>query len=490
MMKKLYRFLTGTLRGRLIIGVAVVHAVMMALFIGDLTLRQRAMLLERQTEEANALSRALATSAAGWIASNDIAGLQELVEAQRRYPELIFAILADKEGRVLADTGNSRQGLYMLDLPHEAQQAVISNVPALVDIATPAMIGERHIGWVRIGIGQKVAGKKLDEITRSGVAYALGAILIGSLIAWVMGQRITGRLYAIQATIGKVRSGDHMARSSLTGEDEAFVLAGEFNSMLDALAERDRELRASEERYRSLIRKVQTAIILHDGQGRILNSNPLAQKLLGLSGDQLCGKALIDPAWHFLREDGAILPIAKYPVSLVLSTRQPLRDYVIGIRRPDQTDVAWLLVNGEPEYDDAGEITLIIVSFVDITARKSAEEAIHLQAVELEEEVAERQIAQESLQEQAVLLENEIEERCNVQDELEKLNDELEKRVKQRTAELEEMNIELQRMNRLFVGRELRMVELKEKIRHLEHTNGSDHHRIDDDGATESEENR
>jgi len=448
MMNRLYRFLVGTLRGRLIVGVAMVHAVMMALFIGDLTLRQRAMLLERQVDEAVALSQGLATSAAGWIAANDIAGLQELVEVQRRYPELLFAILADKEGRVLADTGNSRQGLYLLDLPHEARQAVISNVPALVDIATPAMIGERHIGWVRIGIGQKMAGKKLDDITRSGVAYALGAILIGSLIAWIMGQLITRRLYAIQDTIGKVRSGNHMARSSLTGEDEACVLAGEFNSMLDALAERDRELRASEERYRSLIRKVQTAIILHDGEGRILNSNPLAQKLLGLSEEQLCGKAMVDPEWHFLGEDGAVLPIAKYPASLVLSTRQPLRDYVIGVRRPDKADVAWMLVNGEPDYDDAGEITLIIVSFVDITARKYAEEAIQFQATELE------------------------------------------KRVKQRTTELEEMNIELQRLNRLFVGRELRMVELKKKIRQLEHVNGSNHHIIDDSGATESEEKR
>jgi len=468
-MKKLYLFLIGTLRGRLIISVAAVHAVMMALFIGDLTLRQRTMLLERQIEEATALSHTLATSAAGWISANDIAGLQELVEAQHRYPELLFAILADKEGRVLADSGNSRQGLYMLDLPPEARQTVISNIPALVDIATPAMIGERHIGWVRIGIGQKVAGKKLEEITRSGIAYALGAILIGSLIAWVMGQRITRRLYAIQDTIGKVRSGSHMARSSLTGDDEASILACEFNSMLDALAERDRALRASEERYRSLIRKVQTAIILHDGQGQILDSNPLAQKLLGLSEDQLCGKALVDPGWHFLGEDGTILPLAKYPVSLVLSTRQPLRDYVIGIRRPDRADVAWLLVNGEPEYDDSGEMTLVIVSFVDISARKRAEE---------------------KLQEQAILLKNEIKERCNVQGELEKLNNELEERVKQRTAELGEMNAELQRLNRLFVGRELRMVELKEKIRQLERLKESDQQIFDDDEATESKEKR
>lgn len=44
----------------------------------------------------------------------------------------------------------------------------------------------------------------------------------------------------------------------------------------------------------------------------------------------------------------------------------------------------------------------------------------------------------------------------------------LEEKVKGRTAELENKISEIERMNRLFVGRELRMAELKEKIKELE----------------------
>jgi hypothetical protein len=40
--------------------------------------------------------------------------------------------------------------------------------------------------------------------------------------------------------------------------------------------------------------------------------------------------------------------------------------------------------------------------------------------------------------------------------------------LQERTTELEEKNAELHKMNRLFVNRELRMVELKEQIRKLE----------------------
>ena len=382
MMKTLSNFLFGTLRGRLVISVAVVHAVMMTLFIVDLTARQRSMLLDRQIKEATALSQALATSAAGWLAANDIAGLQEIVEVQRRYPELLFATLVDEEGRVLASTNVSEQGQYMLDLPHEAVQTMLSSTPDRVDVATPAMIGEQHVGWARVGIGQAAAGKKLAKITRDGVGYAIAAILIGSVIAWFMGRRITQRLYAVQETINAVRSGNHLARSSLGGADESAVMARAFNAMLDALTKRDAELRASEKKYRTLIDKVQAAIVVHDGQGRILTSNPLAREFLGLSVDQLLGKALIDREWHFLREDGSIMPVAEYPASLVLSTRLPLRDYVTGISRPDRNDVAWALVNAEPEYNETGAIERIIVSFLDITERKR-NEAVNISRLHL-----------------------------------------------------------------------------------------------------------
>lgn len=54
------------------------------------------------------------------------------------------------------------------------------------------------------------------------------------------------------------------------------------------------------------------------------------------------------------------------------------------------------------------------------------------------------------------------------QAELNKYREHLEELVKARTAEIAEKNVELERLNKLFVGRELRMVELKERIRELE----------------------
>jgi guanylate kinase len=57
---------------------------------------------------------------------------------------------------------------------------------------------------------------------------------------------------------------------------------------------------------------------------------------------------------------------------------------------------------------------------------------------------------------------------------LQKQSKELEKVVKSRTTELEEKVNELERFQKLTVDRELKMVELKNRIRELEAAKGRD----------------
>ena len=64
-------------------------------------------------------------------------------------------------------------------------------------------------------------------------------------------------------------------------------------------------------------------------------------------------------------------------------------------------------------------------------------------------------------------LETNIEQLTDAEKKINDLNIDLEKKIKERTEELETKNIELLRINRLFVGRELRMKELKEEVEKL-----------------------
>jgi PAS domain S-box-containing protein len=63
---------------------------------------------------------------------------------------------------------------------------------------------------------------------------------------------------------------------------------------------------------------------------------------------------------------------------------------------------------------------------------------------------------------------NDISERKRAEEQIKRMNEELERRVVERTAELTAKTAELERANRVFVNRELRMRELKAHIAELE----------------------
>ncbi|MFO7541065.1 MAG: PAS domain S-box protein [Chloroflexota bacterium] len=145
----------------------------------------------------------------------------------------------------------------------------------------------------------------------------------------------------------------------------------------------EQALQESEEKYRILIQKIQAAVVVHGSDSRILTCNPLAQTLLGLSEDQLLGKTAVDPIWRFFREDGTPMPQAEYPVNQVFITRQPLRDFVAGIKHPHKDEEVWVLVNADPVFDKEDEITQVIVTFTNITEHKRVEEALSSSEAEL-----------------------------------------------------------------------------------------------------------
>ena len=125
--------------------------------------------------------------------------------------------------------------------------------------------------------------------------------------------------------------------------------------------------------FQELIDGLKVGVLVQGPQAEILVSNQTALDLLGLTKDQLLGKSSFDPTWNVIHEDGLPFPGATHPVPAAISTRQPVRNVVMGVYRPKLDDRAWLLVNAEPRFNADSSLRDVICTFSDITERKQIE---------------------------------------------------------------------------------------------------------------------
>ena len=138
----------------------------------------------------------------------------------------------------------------------------------------------------------------------------------------------------------------------------------------------EEDLRASEERYRSLVAALNEGIVLMDRNLTIVTCNASAERILGLNRDEITGRTTFDPRWRTIHEDGSEFPGETHPVTITLRTGQACSNVVMGVHKPDGS-LAWISINTQPLFRK-DEITpyAIVASFADITDRKLAEAEI------------------------------------------------------------------------------------------------------------------
>lgn len=131
--------------------------------------------------------------------------------------------------------------------------------------------------------------------------------------------------------------------------------------------------RLSEERFRLLFETMAQGVVFHSDDGKIISANPAAERILGLTLDQMQGKTSLDPAWKCLHNDGTEWPGEEHPAMLALRTGKPVGPLTMGIFQPQMNDYVWVIVNATPLFRD-GESTpyQVYATIQDITESRSA----------------------------------------------------------------------------------------------------------------------
>ena len=134
------------------------------------------------------------------------------------------------------------------------------------------------------------------------------------------------------------------------------------------------EVRASRERRLRIFGAVADGIVFQNRRGEIEECNAAAERMLGLTRDQLMGRTSFDPQWRAFHEDGTPCPPERHPAVVTLRTGEPVRGFVMAVQRADGRRV-WVSINTEPLRDPDGGVQAVVVSFADITAHRQATEA-------------------------------------------------------------------------------------------------------------------
>ncbi len=135
--------------------------------------------------------------------------------------------------------------------------------------------------------------------------------------------------------------------------------------------------RKGERKYRRLFMGMAQGVVYHDAQGKIVDANPAACKILGLSMAQLLGKDSMDPHWRCIHEDGADFPGETHPAMVALATGHPVHNVVMGVWNPAQNRHLWMLVDALPLFEAGNtEPSEVHTTFTDITESRVALQAL------------------------------------------------------------------------------------------------------------------
>lgn len=140
------------------------------------------------------------------------------------------------------------------------------------------------------------------------------------------------------------------------------------------LSEHERSLHESEEKYRSLFETMSQGVVYLTPDGSVTDANTAAQRILGLTFDQLRNKRLTDDIWNAVHEDGTPYSGETHPIMIALRSGRPVFASVMGIMDQTQGTHRWFEVDAIPQFQPGEDKPFrVCLTLDDITERRNAE---------------------------------------------------------------------------------------------------------------------
>jgi len=238
----------ATLRFRLIVSVALVHAILMGAFIWDAVTEQTNSIRAELQNRGRALSSMMAVATTNALLSEDLASLAEVVERVHKQPDVSYGEVLDAEGNILASTDPSRVGQRVVPKIRVSDTMPLKPGDHVLDLRDNIQVAGRTVGAVFVGMSTDNLHKALAATRNDGLLFILLALIVGSIAAWALSFATTRNLHSMTLAVRRLTAGDLNVRVKPHGHDEVGLLARAFNTMVASLQRTSHQVRLEHEK--------------------------------------------------------------------------------------------------------------------------------------------------------------------------------------------------------------------------------------------------
>ena len=146
----------------------------------------------------------------------------------------------------------------------------------------------------------------------------------------------------------------------------------------------EKRLREREERFRALFETIPLGVVYRDAFGEVVAANPAAERIIGLTLDEMRGRPSLEPDLEFFREDGSPLPRKEYPPIVALRTGALFQNWILGFQARGRDGITWVEGNAIPQFRP-GEASpfRVLTTFRDVTEERKTASQLRLKEAAL-----------------------------------------------------------------------------------------------------------
>jgi PAS domain S-box-containing protein len=360
-----------TLRFLFILTVSLLSLVLTVTLTYYTSKEYREEIMKHLVHYVETVAHDLTLAATDYIITENFSLLQDLLLSYRDRPHIVSICIIDTSRVIIAasDLELLGESVVVQGQAAEDSSSGVDFKRGSMQYFFPVRVSGRTMGWCRLILDTSYLEDSLVALQRKAVAIGFLAWLLACVAAVFLSSFFSRSIKNIMNIAREISAGNFNSQVRVEGVKEIRQLALAFHTMTDAIENREKLLKKSESRFRTLVEEINEWVWEVEIDGLYTYISPAAEQILGYRQEEFLGR----PFFEFL-DKNEVSEVSNF-FEQHLAARSEFFGFVhTMIHRNGQKRV--LETSGQPIFDEKGEIIGFRGLARDITQRYEAELAL------------------------------------------------------------------------------------------------------------------